>query len=153
MTNRFAQIPQANIPRSTFDRSHGIKSTFDAGYLVPILVDEALPGDTISAKFSGFARLATPLKAVMDNMFMETFYFAVPYRLVWQNWEKFNGEQDNPGDSVDYTIPQMTSPGGGYANESLSDYFGIPTQVASLTHSALFHRAYNLIYNEWLYGS
>jgi len=149
MTNRFAQVPQANIPRSTFDRSHGIKTTFDAGYLIPILVDEALPGDTINANFSGFARLATPLKAIMDNMHMETFYFAVPYRLLWTNWKKFNGEQTNPGDSIDYTIPQMTSPAGGYANETLSDYFGIPTQIANLDHTALFHRAYNLIYNEW----
>jgi len=76
-------------------------------------------------------------------------YFAVPYRLVWDNWKKFNGEQANPSDSIDYTVPTMTSPVGGYANETLSDYFGIPTQVAGLTHSSLWHRAYNLIYNEW----
>ena len=149
MTNRFAQVPRADIPRSTFDRSHGIKTTFDADYLVPVLVDEALPGDTISCSLTGFARLSTPVKAVMDNMFMETFFFAVPYRLVWSNWVKMHGEQDDPGDSIDFTIPQMTSPGGGYLNESLSDYFGIPTQVASLSHSSLFHRAYNLIWNEW----
>jgi hypothetical protein len=150
MTNRFAQIPQANIPRSTFDRSHGIKTTFDASELVPILVDEALPGDTIQCDFSGFARLSTPLKAVMDNMFMETFYFAVPMRLLWDNWEKFNGEQDNPGDSVDFTIPIIASDATGYANQSIHDYLGLPTQVTtSFNHSALFHRAYNLIWNEW----
>jgi len=85
----------------------------------------------------------------MDNMFMDTQFFAVPMRLVWDNWKKFNGEQIDPGDSIDYTIPVMESPEGGYANESLSDYFGIPTQVASLEHSSLFHRAYNLIWNEW----
>jgi hypothetical protein len=149
MQNRFSQAPQAEVARSRFDRSHGRKSTFDSGYLVPILVDEALPGDTISCRMSGFARLATPLKAPMDNVHMETFFFAVPNRLVWDNWQKFNGEQVDPGDSIDYTIPQMTSPGGGYSNESLSDYLGIPTEVAGLAHSALFHRAYNLIYNEW----
>lgn len=150
MTNRFAQVPQANIPRSTFDRSHGIKTTFDAGYLVPILVDEALPGDTVQCNFSGFARLSTPLKAVMDNMFMETFYFAVPMRLVWENWEKFNGEQDNPGDSVDFTIPVIASDATGYSNQSVYDYMGLPTQVTtSFNHSALPLRAMNLIYNEW----
>jgi hypothetical protein len=149
MTNRFSQVPKVDIPRSTFDRSHGIKSTFDAGYLVPILVDEALPGDTINCNFTGFARLATPLKAVMDNMYMETFFFSIPIELIWDNWVKLNGEQDNPGDSVDYTVPQMTSPVGGYANESLSDYLGIPTQLASLSHSSLFHRAYNYVWNEW----
>ena len=149
MTNRFAQIPRADIPRSTFDRSHGLKTTFDADYLVPILVDEAIPGDTISCSLTGFGRLATPVKAVMDNMHLETFFFAVPYRLVWTNWVKLHGEQDDPGDSIDYTVPTMTAPGGGYANQSLSDYFGIPTQIANLTHSCLFHRAYNLIWNEW----
>ena len=149
MTNRFAQIPRADIPRSTFDRSHGVKTTFDADYIVPILCDEAVPGDTISCNLTGFARLSTPVKAVMDNMFMETFFFAVPYRLVWDNWVKMHGEQDDPGDSIDFTIPQMVAPAGGHLNESLSDYFGIPTKIASLSHSTLFHRAYNLIWNEW----
>ena len=149
MTNRFAMVPRVDIPRSTFDRSHGVKTTFDADGLVPILVDEALPGDTINCNLNAFARLSTPEKAIMDNMQMETFFFAVPYRLVWDNWVKMHGEQDNPGDSIDFTVPQMVSPGGGYANESLSDYLGIPTLVASLTHSSLFHRAYNLIWNEW----
>lgn len=150
MTNRFAQVPTADIPRSTFDRSHGVKTTFDADYLVPVLVDEALPGDTINCKLTGFARLSTPIKAVMDNMHMETFFFAVPYRLVWDNWVKMHGEQDNPGDSIDYTVPTISAPGaGGHGNESLSDYFGIPTKIGNLTHSSLFHRAYNLIWNEW----
>ena len=80
MTNRFAQVPKAQIPRSTFDRSHGHKTTFDASYLVPILTDEALPGDTINCNMTGFARLATPIYPLMDNMHMETFFFAVPIR-------------------------------------------------------------------------
>ena len=149
MTHRFSEVPRAQIPRSVFDRSHGFKATFDAGYLIPVLVDEALPGDTFNVRMTAFARLATPIFPIMDNMRMETFFFAVPYRLVWDNWQKFNGEQANPGDSIDFTVPQMVSPGGGYANETLSDYLGIPTQVASLSHSSLWHRAYNLIYNEW----
>ena len=149
MKHDFSKVPRAEIPRSSFDRSHGVKSTFDGGYLVPFFVDEALPGDTFNLQATGFARLATPIKPIMDNMFMDTFFFAVPYRLVWDNWAKFNGEQANPGDSTDYVIPQMVSPGGGYAANSLSDYFGLPTGVGSLSHSALFHRAYNLIWNEW----
>lgn len=150
MAHRFSEVPRADIPRSSFDRSHGFKTTFDAGYLVPIFVDEALPGDTFNCRMTGFARLATPVFPIMDNLFMDTFFFAVPMRLVWENWERFNGAQDNPADSVDYTIPQMVSTTGtGYSNESLHDYFGIPTKIPDLTHSALFHRAYNLIYNEW----
>ena len=150
MTHQFSQVPRAEIPRSQFDRSHGTKTTFDAGYLVPILVDEALPGDTFNLHMTGFARLATLLKPLMDNMFMETFFFAVPYRLVWDNWQKFNGEQVDPDDSTDYVIPTMTSTAvTGYAANSLHDYLTIPTEVPGLVHSSLWHRAYNLIYNEW----
>lgn len=98
MTHRFSEVPRAQIPRSVFDRSHGFKATFDAGYLIPVLVDEALPGDTFNVRMTAFARLATPIFPIMDNMRMETFFFAVPYRLVWDNWQKFNGEQANPGD-------------------------------------------------------
>jgi len=149
MKHQFSEVPKAEIQRSSFDRSHGFKTTFDSGYLIPCLVDEALPGDTFNVNMTGFARLATPIHPIMDNMFMDTHYFAVPYRLVWDNWKKFNGEQANPSDSIDYTVPTMTSPVGGYANETLSDYFGIPTKVAGLTHSSLWYRAYNLFYNEW----
>jgi len=146
----FSQVPKAEIPRSTFDRSHGHKTTFDAGYLVPFLVDEALPGDTFNVNLTGFARLATPIFPIMDNMFMDTQYFSVPIRLVWDNWQKFNGEQTDPGDSTDYVVPQMVSTAvSGYLANSLHDYFGLPTEVAGLTHSSLWHRAYNLIWNEW----
>ena len=149
MSHNFSQVPHANIPRSSFNRSHGTKTTFDAGELIPIYVDEALPGDTFNMNMAGFGRLATPLHPFMDNMFMETFFFAVPIRLLWDNWEKFNGEQINPGDSTDYLIPQVTTPSGGYANSSLFDYFGIPTDVDIDPINALHARAYNLIYNEW----
>jgi len=150
VNHTFAQVPKAEIPRSTFDRSHGHKTTFDAGYLIPFFVDEALPGDTFNVNLTGFARLATPIFPIMDNMHMDTQYFSVPIRLVWDNWQKFNGEQTDPGDSTDYVVPQMVSPAvTGYAANSLSDYFGLPTEVPGLTHSALWHRAYNLIWNEW----
>ena len=149
MTHQFSQVPQADIPRSSFNRSHGLKTTFDSGYLVPVFVDEALPGDTFNLKMTAFSRLATPIHPFMDNLFMDSFFFSVPIRLIWDNFKKFNGEQIDPGDSTDYTVPVMTSPVGGHLNGSLSDYFGIPTEVASLEHISLFHRAYNLIYNEW----
>ncbi len=150
MHHNFSQAPQANIPRSQFNRSCGYKTTFDAGNLVPVFVDEALPGDTFNLKMTAFSRLNTPLHPVMDNMFMDSFFFAVPIRLIWDNWQKFNGEQTDPADSTDYVIPTMTSTAiTGYLNGSLHDYFGIPTEVPNLEHSSLWHRAYNLIYNEW----
>ena len=149
MTHNFSQVPKAEIQRSAFDRSHGFKTTFDSGYLVPVFVDEALPGDTFNLRMTSFARLSTPIVPFMDNLFCDSFFFAVPMRLVWDNWQKFNGEQIDPGDSTDYLLPQMTAPVGGYAVGSLSDYFGIPTEVAGFTHSSMWHRAYNLIWNEW----
>jgi hypothetical protein len=150
MAHAFSKNPSVNIQRSSFDRSHGHKTTFDAGYLIPILVDEALPGDTFNVDMSGFARLATPIYPIMDNMFLDTHFFAVPKRLVWDNWQKFCGEQTNPGDSIDYLVPTMTSTAvTGYGEQTLHDYMGIPPGVPDLEHSSLFHRAYNLIYNEW----
>lgn len=150
MTHQFSQVPKAEIQRSQFDRSHGYKTTFDAGYLVPVFIDEALPGDTMNLKLNAFARLATPIKPVMDNMMLDSFFFAVPYRLIWNNFQKFMGERANPGDSTSYTVPQMTGPGaGGVTVGSLSDYFGIPTGITSITFNSLWHRAYNLIWNEW----
>uniref|UniRef100_UPI004048E862 major capsid protein n=1 Tax=Shewanella sp. TaxID=50422 RepID=UPI004048E862 len=147
---KFSTVPRAEIPRSSFDRSHGNKSTFDAGYLVPIFIDEMVPGDTFNCRMTGFARLATPLFPFMDNMYMDTFFFFVPNRLLWTNWERFNGAQDNPTDSTDFLLPTMTSTAvTGYANGSLHDYFAIPTEVPGLEHVSLWHRAYNLIYNEW----
>lgn len=146
----FSQVPKAEIPRSQFDRSYGLKTTFDAGELIPIFVDEALPGDTYNVKMTAFARLATPIKPIMDNIFLETFYFSVPMRLLWDKWQRFNGEQPNPGDSTDFIIPEMTSTAGtGYLANSIHDYLGLPTEIPGIVHSALFHRAYNLIWNEW----
>lgn len=153
MSHNFSRVPSAEIPRSAFNRTFGHKTTFNTGYLVPIYADEALPGDTFNLSMTAFARLATPLHPFMDNMFMETFYFAVPIRLLWNNWQKFNGEQVDPGDSTDYVVPEMTSPVGGYAAQSVHDYFGFPTApqlgANTITHMSLYHRAYNLIYNDW----
>lgn len=150
MKHSFSEVPHADIQRSSFDRSHGYKTTFDAGYLVPVFVDEALPGDTFNCRMSAFGRLATPIHPIMDNLFVSSFFFAVPVRLIWDNWEKFNGAQDDPGDSTDFTVPIMTSTAStGYSEGSLHDYFGIPTGVPDMPHVSLWHRAYNLIWNEW----
>ena len=96
-SQHFAAAPDVDIQRSTFDRSHGFKTTFDADDLVPVYVDEVLPGDTFNLKMQLFGRLATPINPVMDNMYLDTFFFFVPNRLVWDNWKKFCGEQDSPG--------------------------------------------------------
>ena len=150
MKHQFSRVPTVNIQRSRFDRSHGIKTTFDSGWLVPIYVDEVLPGDSFKVNANIFGRLATPIVPIMDNMRLDTFFFAVPLRLIWDNFQRFMGEQDNPDDTTDFLIPQMSAPPGtGYPSQSLSDYFGIPTNIPALEHSALWHRAYNLIWNEW----
>ncbi|AXH73254.1 MAG: major capsid protein [Microviridae sp.] len=153
MRHQFSQVPRAEIPRSSFDRSHGYKTTFDAGYLVPFFVDEALPGDTFNLRCTTFARLSTPLHPFMDNLYADVFFFACPYRLVWSNFVKMFGEQANPADSTSFLVPQFTAhkPAVG----SLSDYMGIPCDGTSpvlagnITYNSLHHRAYNLIYNEW----
>lgn len=149
MKHKFSEVPRVEIPRSKFDRSHGVKTSFDGGNLVPFLVDECLPGDTFKVNVTGFARLATPTYPVMDNMIMDTFFFAVPMRLVWDNWQKFCGEQVDPGDSIAYTIPiidDLQNPN----NETIWDYFGLPTKINAIYEfSALPLRAYNLIWNEW----
>lgn len=147
-------VPRADIPRATFNIEKGYKTTFDAGYLIPIFCEEILPGDTFKTTMTAFARLATPIFPLMDNLHLETFFFFVPNRLVWDNWKKFMGEQNAPGDSISYVIPKITSPANGYAVNSIYDYFGLPTvgQVGAgntVTHSALPLRAYGLIYNEW----
>lgn len=148
MTHQFSNAPTADVPRSSFDRSHGYKTTFNAGDLIPVYCDEALPGDTLSLKPSVFARLNTPIYPLMDNMFLDIHFFSVPIRQIWDNFRKFCGEQTNPNDSTDYLVP-VTNVGSGYANQTLQDYLGLPTQVANYEHSALFTRAYNHIYNEW----
>ena len=153
--HQFAMIPRADIPRSKFDSQKSYKTTFDSGYLIPVYVDEVLPGDTINLQMTAFARLATPLFPIMDNMHLDSFFFFVPNRLVWENWQKFMGERyPDPDSSIDYTVPETTSPAGGYAVNSLQDYMGLPTagQITgsnTVTHCAFWTRAYNLIWNEW----
>ena len=152
--HQFTTIPKADIPRSKFDCQSTHKTTFDVGNLVPVYVDEVLPGDTFNLNMTAFARLATPLYPIMDNMVLDSFFFFVPNRLIWSNWQKFMGQQANPSDSISYVIPQQVSPTAGYAIGSLQDYMGLPTvgQVTAgktVSHCAFWPRAYNLIWNEW----
>ena len=144
----FSQVPNVTIGRSKFNRSHVLKTTFDEGKLIPIFVDEVLPGDSFKLKVTTFTRMATPIFPVMDNLYLETFFFFVPMRLIWENFQKFMGEQENPGDSTDFLIPTYTA-ATGPAVGSLSDYFGIPTGVNNISYNILPHRAYWLIWNEW----
>lgn len=150
----FSMTPKSDVPRSLFKLKHSYKSLFDSGYLVPVYCEELLPGDSFRGTMHCIGRLATPITPFMDDLTLESFFFFVPSRLVWSNFKKFMGEQDNPGDSTSYVLPTMTSPVGGYALKSLQDYFGLPTAgqvdpAQSITHQSLPLRAYNLIYNEW----
>ena len=153
MSHLFSQIPRANIQRSSFDRSHTYKTAFDSNYLIPFFVDEVLPGDTFNLQANLFGRLSTPVVPVLDNLYLDTFYFFVPTRLVWDNWQRFNGEQDNPGDSTDYLIPTVACDG---TSGSIYDYMGIPylegngaAEGSTIDVNSLPFRAYNLIWNEW----
>ena len=148
----FSKSPQLHMSRSKFNRSHGVKTAFNEGYLVPVLCDEMVPGDTFSLRMHAFCRLASPLKyPIMDNMFLESFFFAIPYRLVWDHWEEFNGAYSGAGiQPVTYTIPVCSAPAvGGVATGDLQDYMGIPIKINSLIFDSLHQRAYNLIWNEW----
>lgn len=157
MVHSFSNVPRAEIQRSSFNRSHALKTTFDADWLVPILVDDVMPGDTFNVRTTHFCRLGSALlHPIMDNLVLETFYFFVPYRLVWDNWEKFMGAQDNPDDTIDYTIPKYGSDtaldrSGANTWDWLWDYMGLPpwSSVDANDFSSLPFRAYNLIWNEW----
>lgn len=152
-SDHFALVPKSAVPRATFNRPHELKLTHQSGLLIPILVDEVLPGDVHSGNVTIFARLSNLLFPLMDTATYETQFFFVPMRLVWDNFKKFMGEQVNPGDSIDYLVPQIPI-SGGLAPCSIYDYMGIPpipqTDVgATGKFNALPFRAYNLIWNEW----
>lgn len=145
----FSLSPQNQIPRSSFKRSHTVKTTLDAGRLVPFYIDEVYPGDTFNCKATLFGRMATPIVPAMDNAYMDTFFFFVPYRLLWKHWKEFNGENPLAGyQSTEYEVPQMTATNAQV--QTLWDYFGFPTDVRNkLSVSAFPFRAYWKIYNDW----
>lgn len=154
-TSHFTMVPRAGVPRSTFAIEHTHKTAFDAGLVVPIYLQEALPGDHFQVDMTAFCRMATPLFPVMDNLHLDSFFFFVPNRLVWANWNRFMGERPNPDDSIDFLVPRMkfnptTPPTVG----SVWDYFGIPTagqltDAVNFSFNALPYRGYKLIWNEW----
>ena len=148
---RFSEVPVAHIGRSTFDRSCSIKTTFNTGDLIPFFVDEILPGDTFSIDTAKVVRLQTPLTPFMDNLYLDTYYFFVPDRLVWEHWKEFQGENTESAwvSQTVYTVPQVTAPAGGWSAGTIADYMGIPTGVAGLSVNAMPFRAYALICNEW----
>lgn len=147
-SERFSSVQAASIPRSSFDRSHSHKTTMNSGDLVPVLIEEILPGDSITITPSFFARMATPLRPFMDGIHLDWQFFFCPNRLVWDNWVRLMGERLDPADHNDYTIPQMSS-GGAWVEHDLGDYLGIPIDHPSLLCSALPFRFYTLLYQEW----
>lgn len=149
--HNFAMVPRADVPRSAYRMESSYKTTFDAGILIPVYCEEVLPGDTFNLRATMFARLATPIVPIMDNLYLESFFFFVPNRLVWDNWVYFMGERDQPNSTIDYLVPQVGSGSGGFTS-GLMDYFGIPGSGQTsgpVSVNALPFRAYNLIWNEW----
>ena len=148
--SHFAMIPQANIRRSVFDRSHVYKTTFNEGQLIPYFVDEVIPGDTFTLNPVEFCRLATPVVPFMDNIYIESFFFFVPSRLVYDKWVNLCGEQENPEDSTDYLVPTVSLSGD--MTNKIPDYMGIACASGSFNNisvNCLPFRAYWLIWNEW----
>ena len=150
--SHFSLLPRVDISRSRFDRSSSVKTTFNTGDIVPFFLEEVLPGDTFNVKTSKVVRMQTLLTPLMDNLYLDTYYFFVPNRLVWQHWKEFCGENTESAwiPETEYAMPQITSPADtGWEVGTIADYFGIPTGVANLSVSALPFRAYALIMNEW----
>lgn len=151
--HRFSDAPSMYMKRTKFDRSHVYKTTFNSGKLIPVFVDEVLPGDTSRMSVNYFARLATPIKPIMDNIYLDWFFFFVPNRLVWEHWQNFCFEQEDPDDNTDYVIPTVSATGNSenaYIG-SLWDYFGLPVNTSGNISgiSALPFRGVYLIWNEW----
>jgi len=148
---RFAMVPRQDVPRSAFDVQHRHKTTFDAGNLVPIYVDEVLPGDSHRLNMTAFCRLATPIVPMMDDLELQTWFFFVPNRLLWEHWERFMGQQETPSDTTQFLTPYIELVNADLAPGSLGDYFGLTLNGSgnTLRVSAFPFRAYNRIWNDW----
>ena len=155
--HQFNNVAEQRIPRSVFDRSFPIRTTHGTDYIIPLVNDEILPGDHIRIKLKTFTRLNPTVKPIMENLYRDTHAFFIPMRLIWDNWEKFQGQQLNPSDSVNYTIPiydvsKAPLSTTGFAVQSLQDYMEVPPLVkpdAGSIINSYFERAYNLCFNEW----
>jgi len=148
MNHSFGKVTPPNVPRTQFNRSHTHKTAIDADYLYPIYVDDVIPGDTFKMRANIFARMATPIYPIMDNIFLDTFFFYVPYRILHTNFYKLLGAQDDPGDSIDVVMPVIDTGTGGAVEDTIYDYFGIP-DVDDVDIVAYPLRAYNRIWNDW----
>lgn len=149
--SHFSQLPNVSIGRSRFDRSASVKTSFNVGRLIPFYVDEVLPGDTFKVKTSKVVRMQPLVAPIMDNVYLDTYYFFVPNRLVWWHWRELMGENTESAwiPQTEYSVPQVTAPDGGWNIGTIADYMGIPTGVSGLSVNALPFRAYALICNEW----
>lgn len=149
--SRFAQVPRAEIRRARFKRDFSNITTMNEGDLVPLYVDEVLPGDTISCDLNGLIRMSTPLYPVMDNCYLDTYAFFVPCRLLWEHWENLMGQNDDSywAEKTEYSVPQTTAPDGGWQVGTIADYMGIPTGITGISVNSLPFRAYARIWNEW----
>ena len=149
--SHFAVLPKIDIQRSTFDRSTQHKTTFNAGELIPIYVDEVLPGDTFNVETACVIRMSTPIHPVMDNCYLDTYFFFVPNRIIWNHWKEFNGENTTTAweQETEYEIPQIKSPTGGWQKGTIADYMGIPIGIENISINHLPFRAYVMIWNEW----
>lgn len=150
--SHFSRLPKVDISRSTFDRSSSVKLTFNVGDVIPFWIDEVLPGDTFDVRTSKLVRMQTLATPIMDNIYLDTYYFFVPNRLVWNHWKEFNGENTQSAwtQQTEYSVPQIESPSPkGWNVGTIADYMGIPTGVYGFSVNALPFRAYALIMNEW----
>lgn len=147
----FSQVPQINMKRSKFEMSHSHKTSFNAGDVVPIYIDaDILPGDTVNMNMAELIRMATPIYPIMDNLYADIYWFFVPHRLVWDHWQAFWGENDDPWtQTTPYEIPQIEAPSGGWTEGTIADYMGIPTKVDNISVNALPFRAYAKIWSDW----
>ena len=149
--SHFSQLPKADIQRSRFDRSSSVKTTFNVGDIIPFYVDEVLPGDTFDIKTSKVVRMQSLVTPIMDNIYLDTYFFFVPNRLTWEHWQEFNGENTKSAwiPATEFQVPQITAPSGGWSIGTIADYMGIPTGVSNLSVNALPFRAYALIMDGW----
>lgn len=150
--SHFATNPTSiDMPRSSFDRDSSVKTSFNVGDVVPFYLDEVLPGDTFSIDTSKVVRLQTLITPMMDNLYLDTYWFFVPNRLVWSHWKEFMGENTQSAwiPETEYNVPQIIAPSGGWNVGTLADFFGLPTGVSGISVSALPFRAYALVMNEW----
>lgn len=148
----FSEVPHITVPRSKFNRTHSNTLTLNADYIVPIYYEEVYPADTANIHCNAFVRLnSAPVVPIMDNLYLDTYFFYVPYRILWKHWINMNGERERIDvDPTDvYTVPQISSGSSGFTLESIFDYFDMPPGVPNLSVSCFPARAYNKIYNYW----